>query len=262
MKNLTIGLVLITFASCNTQKKMEQSSNMEKSEIENVHWSLIEFDGKHIPESIVGKVHIELSDKDNRLSGSNGCNLLMGSYEINNDTQISISKVGSTMMACHSEDWNENEFNKVLETADNFSVSGDKLMLNVGRRMALAVFVKVRDNGIANKYWKLKKLAGKEIEMATNQEREQYFIIQDDGTITGFAGCNQFAGNSILEKDNLRIRFENVLSTLRACPDVQVSESQFLKVFELTDNYTINGNNLMLNIGRRAPLAEFEAIYF
>ena len=135
-------------------------------------------------------------------------------------------------------------------------------MLNVGKRMPLAVFEKVKENTIVNKYWKLKKMGGKEIKMATNQKREQYFIIRNNGTITGFAGCNPFSGKYILEKDNFRIRFENILSNLRICTDAQINESQFLQVFELTDNYTINGNNLILNKGRRAPLAEFEAIYF
>lgn len=117
-------------------------------------------------------------------------------------------------------------------------------------------------NEIINKYWKLKKLEGKEIKMTNNQEQEQYFIIRDNGTIAGFSGCNNFSGNYKLDKNKLSIKFENVLTTLIACPDAETNESAFLKVFELTNNYTVNGDNLMLNVGRRAPLAEFEAIYF
>lgn len=30
--------------------------------------------------------------------------------------------------------------------------------------------------------------------MAENQEKEQYFILKSDGTVSGFAGCNQFNG--------------------------------------------------------------------
>ncbi len=262
MKNLIIGLILLAFTSCNTHKIITPPINMEKSEIENVRWSLIEFDVKPVPESINGKVHLLLSKEDKKLTGSDGCNRLIGNYKISNKLQISFSDIASTRMLCNNQGWNEMEFNQTLETVNNFTISGDKLMLNTGKRAPLAVFAKVKEDGITNKYWKLKKLEGKEIEMATNQERDQYFIIRDDATITGFTGCNQFSGNYTLEKEKLRIRFGNVLSTLRACPDVEVNESEFLKVFEMTDNYTINGDNLMLNIGRRAPLAEFEAIYF
>ena len=48
---------------------------------------------------------------------------------------------------------------------------------------------------------------------------------------------------------------------MMACPDVAVNEADFLEVFELADNYTIVNDVLSLNVGRRAPLAVFEAVY-
>lgn len=262
MRNLVIIGTLLFLSACTSSKKTTQQSDMKNPEIVNTHWTLIEFDGKPTPESIAGKVFIELNSKDNRLSGSNGCNRIMGNYKITNGTQIAFSKVGSTMMACQNEGWNENDFNKILETANNFTISGDKLMLNVGRRMPLAVFIKITKESITNKYWKLKELNGKEIAMADNQEREQYFILKEDGIIVGFSGCNQFSGKFNLEQDKSRVKFENMLSTMRACPDVKVNEAELLEVFKLTDNYSVNGDKLMLNVGRRMPLAVFEAVYF
>ncbi len=262
MKKLIIVLILATFASCNTQKKITQLSDMKKTEVEDIRWVLIEFNGKPVSESVYGKVYLLLSSKDKKMVGSNGCNQLMGSYSISNKFQIAFSNIASTRMACNHQEWDDIAFNKTLETANNFTVSGNKLMLNIGEKASLAVFTKIEEEGITNKYWKLKKLEGEEVKMTPNQEREQYFIIRDDGTISGFSGCNYFSGNCILEKDKSRIRFENILSTLIACPDMQTNESKFIKVFELTDNYTISGDNLILNVGKRAPLAEFEAIYF
>lgn len=125
-----------------------------------------------------------------------------------------------------------------------------------------SIFVRKNDNEIVNKYWKLKTLEGKSIEMAENQEREQYFILKSDGTVSGFAGCNQFNGQFKLSEGN-RIRFnENLGLTMKSCPDVDINENEFMEVFKLTDNYTISGDILNLNVGRRAPLAEFEAVYF
>ena len=98
--------------------------------------------------------------------------------------------------------------------------------------------------------------------MTANQEKEQYFILKSEGTINGFAGCNQFNGTFKLEDGN-RIHFnENMAVTMKICPDVNIKESDFLEVFTLADNYTINGNTLNLNVGRRAPLAVFEAVDF
>ncbi len=187
----------------------------------------------------------------------------MGTYEVSGGLQVSFSRIATTRRVCpETDDWNEMEFNQMLEQANNYTINGNKLMLNVGKRAPLAVFVKTEEKDIANKYWKLVKLNGKTVQMAAKQEREQYFILRHNNAVTGFAGCNLFSGSYTLEESKLRIKFSDMLSTLRACPGVEVDESEFLQVFELADNYTLNGDTLMLNLGRRAPLAVFESVYF
>ncbi len=117
------------------------------------------------------------------------------------------------------------------------------------------------DQQIAGKYWKLILLEGQKVEMAENQEREIFFTLNaDDNTVSGFAGCNSITGEFELEEGS-RIRFSNMGITMMICPDVAVNESEFMEVFELADNYTIYNDTLSLNIGRRAPLAVFEAVY-
>lgn len=117
------------------------------------------------------------------------------------------------------------------------------------------------DQDIAGKYWKLIILEGQDVEMVENQDREIYFSLNaDDNAVSGFAGCNTITGEYELEEGN-RIKFNNMGITMMMCPDVDVDESEFMEVFELTDNYTIHNDTLSLNIGRRAPLAVFEAVY-
>jgi heat shock protein HslJ len=115
---------------------------------------------------------------------------------------------------------------------------------------------------ITEKYWKLKTLQGQAIIMAENQEQEIHIILKtEENRFTGFSGCNTFNGIYALEDGN-RIRFSKLASTMKACPDLDVDEAAFLKVFDLADNYTISNDILSLNVGRRAPLAVFEAVYF
>lgn len=113
---------------------------------------------------------------------------------------------------------------------------------------------------IEQKQWKLKTLEGKDIEMVENQEKDMFFRLDtNENRVMGFSGCNTFNGTYALEEGD-RIRFTQMASTLKICPDVEINESEFLQVFELADNYSINGNELNLNVGRRAPLAVFVAV--
>lgn len=115
------------------------------------------------------------------------------------------------------------------------------------------------DETIVNKYWKLFQLEGKPITMSDNQEREAHFILGSDGRVKGHTGCNGLGGEYKLEAGH-RIRFSNMLGTLRYCEEVPW-ESEFKNVFNIADNYTMHNDTLWLNVGRRAPLAGFVAVY-
>ncbi len=178
-------------------------------------------------------------------------------------TQIKFNQLGTTRMMCPEMEMAlESQVLELLNSADNFTIDSGKLMLNIGRRAPLATFYVMSENGIVNKYWKLTKLEGDAVQMAVNQEREQYFILRSDGSISGFAGCNQFNGQYELINGNHISFKDNMAMTLQACPDVDVDESAFMKVFSLTDSYTIDGDTLSLNEGERVSIAVFEAIYF
>ena len=118
------------------------------------------------------------------------------------------------------------------------------------------------DQNITEKYWKLITLERQPVTMAEGQERESYFTLKEaDNRLTGFAGCNDLMGTYQLEAGN-RLRFPQVGTTRMACPGLAVDEAAVVEVFNLTDNYTISGDTLNLNVGRRARLAVFQAVYF
>ena len=123
------------------------------------------------------------------------------------------------------------------------------------------------DSHVKGKYWQLIKLNGQEIVVSANQQRKIHIKISGVGNrIDGFAGCNNFFGTYELAEDKLRIKFSQMATTMMACPDEDIDEHAFLEVLNLTDNYHIfkdNNHNdmLALNVGRRAPLAVFKAVY-
>ncbi|WP_051718751.1 META domain-containing protein [Hymenobacter sp. IS2118] len=118
-----------------------------------------------------------------------------------------------------------------------------------------------KTEGIQNKYWKLVTLYGQPVQMAPGQEREAYFMLRDSSRVTGFGGCNTLNGGYELRADQLRLRFTNLLTTMKACPGPD-TERGFLEVLNQADNFTMRGDTLMLNVGCRSPLAVFHAVYF
>jgi heat shock protein HslJ len=263
-----IAVMALTVISCNTTKKAGGNNMQDQtsaSQIANTTWELIKLEGTNIEQSNEKgkKIQFTLNSADQMVFGNSGCNSFNGSYQLDDGNRIKFSKIASTRMACPESDINEQEVLDVFNQADNYTIDRDKLMLNVGKRAPLAVFKRLNpEEKIVEKYWKLKTLEGQAVKMADNQEKEVFFMLKsNENRLKGFAGCNTFTGNYTLE-DGQRISFSKVATTLKACPDVDVNEAEFLKVFELADNYTINEDTLMLNVGRRSPLAVFEAVYF
>lgn len=115
---------------------------------------------------------------------------------------------------------------------------------------------------IEDSIWELTQLEGTAVNQTSVPDKRIHFSLNGaEKSIHGYSGCNIFNGNYTVENGD-RIKFSKLSSTRMACPDADMNESKFLKVFELTDNYTINGDRLMLNVGKSAPLAVFEAVYF
>ena len=256
MRNFINIFAVVILASCKTGI---QSPDM-KSDNLNQKWELNMLDGQNVMAS--SPIYIEFL-KDNKVAGFIGCNRVTGSYTVMNKTQIKFNQLAATRMMCApAEMAMETKVLEMLNTTDNFTISEGKLMLNVGRRAPLATFIAMSDNEIVNKYWKLKTLEGMAVTMKPNQEKEQFFMLRSDGTLSGFAGCNLFNGEYEIMKGNRISIKRNMAMTLRACPDVNVDEMAFMNIFDQADNYTINGDVLQLNVGKRAPLAVFEAVYF
>jgi heat shock protein HslJ len=67
---------------------------------------------------------------DGKISGHGGCNRFFGSYEIENNSKLSFSPIGSTKMACAQPVMQkEFEFFKVLENTTFMNLNGLQLSL-------------------------------------------------------------------------------------------------------------------------------------
>lgn len=110
------------------------------------YWKLIELNGKAIPPVEKGRreAHFILKNQDNRVTGSTGCNNLMGSYELSESDEgysILFSPMATTRMACIDVDY-EQEFLNVFQDCESYSVKNDTLTL-IKEEVPLARFVAI-----------------------------------------------------------------------------------------------------------------------
>lgn len=116
------------------------------------------------------------------------------------------------------------------------------------------------DMGITEKYWKLTEIMGKSVTPWEGMTKEPHMILKaSDFRVSANGGCNQMNGSFTLKPMN-RIRFSQMISTLMACPNMEI-ERQLAEALSQADSYILQGDKLQLVKGRMAPLAKFDAVY-
>lgn len=100
--------------------------------------------------------------------------------------------------------------------------------------------------------WQLTELQGEVIAL----DKGVYIHFVADGSVYGYAGCNQFSGS--WQQDNQRLVLGQLAVTMRACTEPLMQlEQVFLAQLAVADNYSQANSNLSLNKARMAPLARF-----
>ena len=115
------------------------------------------------------------------------------------------------------------------------------------------------DPNLVEKYWRLTELLGEPVTTPEGAKEAHMILKKEDSRVTGTSGCNSFNGSYTLKPFG-RISFSRSISTMMMCPDME-TEMKLYKALETADSYTIKDDVLILNRGRMAPLARFEAVY-
>lgn len=99
------------------------------SDIGNTYWKLITINKKPVrmQEGDQREAHLVFHTASGKLSGSTGCNTIMGFFEQPAPNEIRILNVGSTKMACPDMKL-EQEMLQILPRVDQFSIQGDTLL--------------------------------------------------------------------------------------------------------------------------------------
>ena len=108
--------------------------------LENTYWKLTRLGKAAVTvTSPQSEPHLTLSSESHRVSGSGGCNRLMGSYALKGD-ELTFSQMASTMMACPEGMDTEKAFLKAIEEVKTWKVTQRKLELFDAGGNAVASF--------------------------------------------------------------------------------------------------------------------------
>ena len=104
--------------------------------LENVFWRLVSVgEIPALPVPATREAGFTLHSEGQRVSGSGGCNRLLGRYELGSDT-LKLIHSGTTMMACADDSTlQEAEFLSALKMTTGYRISGDTLELRSGDRV-------------------------------------------------------------------------------------------------------------------------------
>ena len=127
--------VFVVFALFQCKSTKIASNTSSTATLLNTYWRLTEMNGEPVQTPAgVREAHIILTheDQENRIKGFAGCNTIGGSFK--QDGQKLTFAAFSTRMMCPPEQMKIEDFLlKALTAADNYEISGEKLMLLEGQ---------------------------------------------------------------------------------------------------------------------------------
>jgi len=108
--------------------------------LEKTEWKLIWLSGAKIEVAAPRQVpYIQLDPEGHHVSGSGGCNRLMGGYELNGNN-LKFTQIGLSRMACLHGANTESQFVQALNQVNSWKIGGGALSLMDSNGHVLAKF--------------------------------------------------------------------------------------------------------------------------
>jgi heat shock protein HslJ len=152
---------------------------------------------------------------DGKVSGSGGCNSYSGGYRASANS-IQFEPVASTMMACDQPIMDQEQaYFQALNAAKRFSIQGDQLTLSDTDGTALASF-QAQSQSLEGTSWEVISYNnGKQAVTGALAGTELSADFGKDGSVSGFAGCNNYSGTFQTDADKITI--SPLVSTMMFC---------------------------------------------
>lgn len=234
------------------------------------NWMLQEMveDGEKIS-VIAGGPNITIQIKDNKVSGSGGCNSYSGTYVAEGEKSFSTTGIVSTEMACANSDYMNLEamFFRILNKISSFDVSENSLELFTLDNQSILKFVLQEvsvPTSLVDVEWKLENFETREGETVSASalvpNSSIYVQFSSDNKASGSGGCNNYSG-FYEKKDDVSITLRGLQITEMACAGdgVMEQESKYMSLLSNVARFEIKQNSLQLMDSEQKNVLNFVA---
>ncbi|NJD58662.1 MAG: META domain-containing protein [Anaerolineae bacterium] len=225
------------------------------------NWILVSYGNQASPTPVpAGAVITAVFSPEGSVSGFSGCNHYNAGYSIQ-DSQITISTVAMTQMACETGMEIESSYLTALGTAQEYSISGQQLLITYDEGAGVLTFTSA-SVPLEYSLWTLLTINGEPV--ATDINITAVFTPGKEpntGDISGSSGCNNYNAGYTLDGNNITVQPAGV--TMMFCEKGMETEQAYLDALQASESYQILGNILVLTnpsgsltyIANRTPLA-------
>lgn len=232
----------------------------EMPPLENTYWRAIRLAGKPAPPRPAASEPNLTFHPDGRVSGSDGCNRISGSYERKGDA-IHFGQMIGTQRACPGTAEIDKAFRDALTSAASLRLSGGSLELfDAGGTEVAAFTSRAPDTAsLEGTSWRLVKFEGSDDTTAEPDDRDSFTLaFNADGTLTARIDCNRGRSTWTSSGPN-QVHFGPLMITRAQCPDTSMHD-RIVKHWEFIRSYVIRDGHLFLALMADGGIYEFEPI--
>ncbi|QPC83898.1 META domain-containing protein [Phototrophicus methaneseepsis] len=232
----------------------------EQAGLQGSEWVLVSWGAAGEETPLIEDSTITLSFmEENQAGGNGGCNTYSTTYTLGEENALSFSDVVSTRMACADEaiTQQEQDYFAALQGATSYEIAGDTL--TIWTEDSQLNYERDAMDELVGTEWQLTSygVPGEE----TTVMGQVTIAFQSENQVSGNGGCNSYGGQYRIDGD--MITFSEVISTLMACADADITqqEQDYLSALQATTQYAVAedqltiwyGDGLQLNF---VPVAE------
>jgi heat shock protein HslJ len=215
-------------------------------------WQVISYNNgrEAVVSVVIGTGMSAFFEEEGQLSGSAGCNNYTTEYVVE-DNNISIGPAATTRMLCSEPDGimeQEMEYLAALEMAASYEFEDDRLLLLDAEGRRVVNYQLARTFELTETIWHLQNFSdGNETVQSALEGTEITAYFDEEGIISGSAGCNNYTGIYQVDGENIQIELGPLTMMFCDQPEgVMDQEEAYLQALDSATGFQIVGDVMIM----------------